>query len=273
MDILILVLAGLAGGFMAGLLGIGGGIFYLLVLPYALTAVGVPEAEMVQFTIANSIFGTLFAALSGSITQIRHRTFFLRQVLWVSTGAITLSLLTLHFFVNTPLYSKPIFNTVVIILLVFILWRTLSRSLQKSPDQGATAEVPGTPPLLIGAGGSGGLVAALSGLGGGAIVVPYLTLLLRMDVKKAKSISLGMIFFTSLLMTLFNMTEDPQTTPDAFHLGYIVFPIVVPLGIGVIIASPLGVKAGVRMSSRLITLLFSAFLLVVILKKAYELFI
>ncbi|HAA12918.1 MAG TPA: hypothetical protein DCE41_14985 [Cytophagales bacterium] len=270
MDVLYLILAGLAGGFMAGLLGIGGGIFYLLVLPFALARVGVNDQEMVQYVIANSLFGTLFAALSGSLTQMRNKTFYLKPVLWVSLGAITVSLLTINFFVNTPLYSKQIFNIVVIFLLVFILWRSLRKSAVVGLGN-KEGEKPHKPGWFVGAGGTGGLVAALSGLGGGAIVVPFLTLILGMDIKKAKSISLGMIFFTSLMITCFNMTETPRFDVDYNNLGYIVFPIVIPLGIGVVISSPLGVKAATKMSSRLITLLFSLFIFVVILKKAFEL--
>ncbi|MEL6538933.1 MAG: sulfite exporter TauE/SafE family protein [Bacteroidota bacterium] len=271
MDYFYLFLAGLGGGFMAGLLGIGGGIFYLLVLPFALTRIGVNDQEIVQYVIANSLFGTLFAALSGSLTQMRNGTFYLRPVLWVSLGAITISLLTINFFVNTPFYSKQVFNIVVIALLVFILWRTLRKSAiakgKKGGDKGKTP----SPRWFMGAGGSGGLVAALSGLGGGAIVVPFLTLILGMDIKKAKSISLGMIFFTSLMITCFNMTEVPRFNVDYYNMGYIVFPIVLPLGMGVVISSPLGVKAAAKMSSRLITILFSIFIFVVILKKAFEL--
>lgn len=269
-DITLLFLAGLAGGLIAGLLGVGGGIFYLLVLPLALSHVGVPESEMVQYTIANSLLGTTFAALSGSLAQIKHKNFFLKPVLWVSVGAIIISTLTLYLFVNTPMYSKEVFNIVVIFLLTFILWRTLRKSALKAAS-GPQEERPATPSWLLGAGGSGGLIAALSGLGGGSIVVPFLNLILKMDIKKAKSISLGMIFFTGLWVTLYNMAEVPAMPFSHGNMGYIVFPVVVPLGLGVIIASPFGVKLSHRLSSRTISILFATFIFVVILKKAIEL--
>lgn len=265
-EFLSLLLAGLAGGILAGLLGVGGGVFYLLVLPWALSRAGIPEDQMVQFVIANSIFGTLFAALSGSVTQMRQKTFYLKNVIWVSLGAIVMALLTLYLFVNTPLYSKATFSAVIIFLMSFILWRTLVKNFKKKaafpPDSGPYAA-----PWLLLAGGTGGLVAALSGLGGGAIVVPFLNLILKIDIKKAKSISLGMIFFMALWMTLFNMSQTVPVELEAKHLGYIVFPVVLPLGIGVVIGSPFGVKWSNRLTSRAVAILFSIFIFVVIVKQ------
>jgi uncharacterized membrane protein YfcA len=67
LDYFFLCLIGLIGGFLAGLIGIGGGVLYILILPYLLIELNYPAAEIVQFTIANSLVGTMFAALSGTL--------------------------------------------------------------------------------------------------------------------------------------------------------------------------------------------------------------
>ena len=78
-----LVLAGFAGGVLAGLLGIGGGIIYVVILPYALRDVGVSTEYLAPLTIANSIFGVLFASFATNYLNIRDKDFYLRESLWV----------------------------------------------------------------------------------------------------------------------------------------------------------------------------------------------
>ena len=269
LDYLYLLLAGIGGGFLAGLLGIGGGIIYILILPIALAQLGAPQDEMVQYVISNSIFGTLFASLAANIAEIRNKRFYRNEVLVVGLlGAIS-SLFILNFVVHTPWYSREVFNGVVIVVMIFILINVLTHS---NPQNKFIREKPFSKSRLSAAGMSGGVVSALSGLGGGTVIVPILNSAMRMNIKKAKSISLGMIFFSSLFMTLFNLLETPTLHFDRFHIGYIVFPIAIPLSIGVVIASPIGVKLSRKFPSYLISYIFSIFVIIVIIGKAISLY-
>ena len=72
---ILLFLLGVIGGFLAGLIGIGGGVMYVLILPYLLVQMGFPEAEIVQFTIANSLVGTLFASFSANVVLIKQKNY------------------------------------------------------------------------------------------------------------------------------------------------------------------------------------------------------
>jgi uncharacterized protein len=269
LDYFFLFIAGFFGGFLAGLLGIGGGIVYITILPVIFAQYGLPDEQLVQFVVANSIFGTLFAALSGNITQLNEKNFFLREVLLVGLTAVISSLATLKFVVHTPWYSEEAFNVIVIFLLLFILFKTLknvklTRLVQDSKESVFKL-------LLTGV--AGGTIAALSGLGGGAIMVPLLNLGLKMDIKKAKSISLGVIFISAFCMTVFNMLEDASfLSQEKFpHVGFIIFSIALPLGVGVVIGSPYGVKIGNKLTSKRIAYLFSLFICIVILSKLYDL--
>jgi len=131
--LIYLILAGLAGGFIAGLLGVGGGVFYILILPYALASLQVPQQELTQYIIANSLFGAFAAALSGSITLLRYKQIYPKETLLVSLGAGIASLLMLQFVVNTPWYTEKVFLAVVVVLLLFILIRTISVASQHYP--------------------------------------------------------------------------------------------------------------------------------------------
>lgn len=268
MNLVLLVLAGLAGGFFAGLLGIGGGIIYILILPVALRAVGVPQVELVQYVIANSLFGTFSASLAGTVALWRKREVYLQETLSVGVAAILASLLSLHFLVNTPFYSQQIFNFVVILVLLFILVRTLTAARQV-PAYSKTN--PKRLPLLSFSGLAGGLVASLSGLGGGAIIVPVLNLGLRMDMHRAKSISLGVIVISALSMTIFNSFEQPQYAFSYYSTGYLVWPIAAFLSLGVIVGSPLGVRVGRILPAYALSYVFSLFILIVIGTKLWGL--
>ena len=67
LEIAILVVCGLIGGIQAGLLGVGGGLIYILILEIFLDQLGIPTTEIHQFVIANSILAVFFGTLSSSI--------------------------------------------------------------------------------------------------------------------------------------------------------------------------------------------------------------
>lgn len=269
LEYFFLFLAGLAGGFLAGLLGIGGGIIYILILPFALQRIGVPQLEIVQYVISNSIFGTLFASLAGNIAEIRNKRFYRNEVLVVGLlGAIS-ALFVLNFVVHTSWYSKEVFNGVVILAMTYIFINVISNSNRQNRF---IREIPFSKRRLSLAGVSGGIISALSGLGGGTVIVPILNSAMRMNIKKAKAISLGMIFFSASFMTLFNLLEQPSLKLEAFHIGFIVFPIVIPLSIGVVIASPIAVKVSRKFPSYVISYIFSIFVLIVIIGKSISLY-
>jgi len=150
-----------------------------------------------------------------------------------------------------------------------MMLKTLANAAKPLPVENLEQEGRG---LRLGlAGLASGTVSALSGLGGGIIIIPILNSVFKMDIKKANSISLGAIGITSLTLTLSSMLETPQQPFDFYNVGYVIFPVVLALSLGVIIASPFGVKAGSLLSSRVISYLFSFFLGLVILRKIIEL--
>lgn len=267
-DYILIFLAGLGGGFLAGLLGIGGGVIYILILPLALREVGVPELEIAQHVIANSIFGTMAASLFASITLIRDKDFYWKEVLIVGASGVVVSYLLLFLFVNTPYYSERTFNIAVIVFLILILFTSFNKSkyqlLFNKPVKNEKA-------WHIFTGGTAGAMAALSGLGGGTVVVPLLKSGMHMDIKRAKSISLGVILITSTLMTVFNMLDNPAQPYSGSSIGYIVMPVAIPLSLGVVVSSPFGVKVSHKISSRIISYIFAGFLLLVIVRKSIAL--
>ncbi len=260
----ILFLIGLLGGLLAGLIGIGGGIVYVLALPYILAHMGVPQSEVIQFTIANSLVGTMFAGLAGNIAHIRRKEFFLKPALIIGIVGLVFSILSLEFVVNTEWYQREHFNPLIIGIALFIIYRTLKQAHKKGEvlkEKSAGFKVLGLTGVL------GGAISALSGLGGGIVIIPILNSGLNMMMRKAKSISLGAIFITSLAITIVNLMQQPTANLEYLTQGYIVVPVAISLGLGVSIASPIGVRLAGRFSNRLISYIFVLFLFLVIINK------
>ncbi len=264
---LFLVLAGIIGGFMAGLVGIGGGIIYVFIIPITLRFMGVPDAEIAQYTIANSIFAIFFASSSANYTLIKMNNFYRRPVVIIGLFSIVSSLLTLKFIVNTDWYSVKKFNIVVILLLVYMLIFTLRNAKKKFRFPLTRIKI--WQYGLVGL--CSGIVASVSGLGGGIVIIPILNSLLKADIKKASSISSGVIMITSFVMTLFSLTETPRYPFDNYNLGYIVFPVGLTLAAGVVFSSAYGVRTAAKLNPRTISYIYASILGMVIVKKLIEL--
>lgn len=269
----LLLLSGLIGGFLAGLTGVGGGVIYISVLPFILRKLGVPESEIVPYTIANSISATFLGALSANISFIRRKQFFFREILVMSAASMASSAFVTKKIVTQPWYSEKIFNSVVIALLLVMFTATLLRVNRKRSEEDEHPEPRIQPWKLLFSGVMAGVVASVSGLGGGVIVIPILHVLLGMHIKKAAVVSLGVITINSLFITILNFFEKPTNPYDGFSLGYVIFPVSIMLGIGVVLASPKGVKTATRLSAKHVTYIFVAMLLIVMIKKVFSFFL
>ena len=269
MEIAILVVCGLIGGVQAGLLGVGGGLIYILILEIFLEQLGIPAAEIHQFVIANSILAVFFGTLSSSIKLYRNGEFYIRKVILVSLGSITASLLVLHFFVNTSVYNKLYFDYLILILLGYMLFRVFKKVM--AVTKSISLEDASKNKLLLG-GVAGGAIASLSGLGGGVIMVPIFNTMIGVDMKTARSVSLGVITITAFFMSINNVFEAEQYQVMAItQWGYILPTITLPMVGGVLVGGPLGVGLAKKMSDKTVSIIYAVFLLLFIIKKSLDL--
>ena len=99
--------------------------------------------------------------------------------------------------------------------------------------------------------------------------MPLLNVGLKMNIKKAKSISLGVIFLTSMAITAYNLFTVPEQLVGPGK-GYILFPIVIPIAIGVFFSTPVGVRMSRKSPAFVISYVFAFFIGVVIIKKVVD---
>jgi uncharacterized membrane protein YfcA len=267
-----LLVIGLLSGVLGGLLGIGGGIIFVTILPAVLLKMGIPESEIVEFTVANSLFATFFTTLSGNIRGAFYYKTDWRPILWLSGGSIVISILLLHFFVNTPYYSRTAFNGLFLCVVAYMMYLLYKKS-KNDKIQPPEEEKKKTPPIkkLLLTGLAAGVISPLTGLGGGLMIVPVLHSRLGYSMRQANFISLGCIGITAFFSTLWNMSESTLVQISHWQSGYIVFPVCLYLGAGGVVGAFLGVDLNRKIAPPLIRVLFGVTLFFIFVRKILEL--
>lgn len=269
--LILLFLGGCLGGLMAGLLGIGGGLVFVLIFTNYLSAVNAPETTLAHYIVANSMFAIFFAGISGSVKHYFNNNFYFKPVVISGIAASVTSLITSYLINTGSWYSKEVFSVTFISITSYVAYRIL---MGKDKDNHSDRVEGFSLGIFLIIGGLGGILAALSGVGGGVIMVPLLTRLLHINIKKATAISLGVITIMALVSSvyaLFTAAEESVQIPHAY--GLIILPMVLPVAAGCIICSPFGVTLAKRIPVQVIKVIFASFLLLVIFNMIYNLWL
>ena len=259
---------GIFGGLLAGLLGIGGGLIFIAVMPFMLAKVGVPQAILPAATIANSILGTFFSSTMAMLVHHRGGTRAYGTILIIGLPALATATLSLHYLVPQPWFSASVFNSIVLVLLTLLLARMI-KSFLKPEAPVAAGQENKKPTFLATAGLFSGFVASVSGMGGGIIIVPVLRYYGQYALQKANAISSGTIVLTSLSAIISSILVSNQVHLPVPHFGYIVYEIVGPLVLGTLIGAPVGVRLSKGLPLRTITIINIFLLLLILGQKGY----
>ena len=271
MEYAILISTGIVGGVIAGMLGLGGGIFYILVLPHIMIWFGIPADQASPFVVANSIVGIAFASGISIFSQFAKLKKYLNESLWVGIPAVVVSLLATQYIVHSPWFSKEVFAVLVIVIMLFLLFQMLFKNEKKSYKKELDVTIGKKPGILTGS--FAGLISALSGLGGGVIINPVLHLHLNQSLQKARLISLATIFISATFISLQNIFSTPLYQPENISTyGFILPSMAAPLIVGSLIGGPLGVRFSQKLNDKTLRRWFSIVVFVVLIEKIGSLF-
>ncbi|MCZ6704777.1 MAG: sulfite exporter TauE/SafE family protein [Bacteroidetes bacterium] len=207
-EIIILVFAGAAGGFIGGLVGVGGGLIFAPVLLFYFQGIGIPPDALAPLTIGSSLFCTLVVAMSSTHSQHRKKAVDLKMALNVGSASAIAAVLMTFYVTTSSWYSPTVFKFVfasllLIVALQMILTTSKQANREAAPDSGTledyTNESKTIHPLGLFATGSGaGIVATAAGVGGGIVLVPVYNRIFKMPMIRSVGTSSATIVLVSM---------------------------------------------------------------------------
>jgi uncharacterized membrane protein YfcA len=265
LDFFLLFLLGSVGAFLSGFLGVGGGIVYVPILDFFLHKLGYRNEELVKAILANSLFTIIFSGVISLYNQYKLKNFYPKQILYTGIPA-AVSVLGVTWLINQgEWYSKPMFNYFFSAMLLIVLVRMFMTRNARFQDRLIIK------PIFYGiAGFFTGIISAFSGLGGGVVLTPVISDLFKQSIKKATSISNGVIPILACAVGLYNLNQLPPSMVSKWQTGYIVFPLVLPMILAAPVFAKLGVKMAHRVQGSIVKIIFASFTLLVLIKNIYE---
>lgn len=244
-------------GFLAGLLGIGGGLIIVPALVYLLPLVGVNTDIVMPMALGTSLGAIV---ITSTIAAIAHHG--KQNIPWVIAKPLMLLVgvgALLGAFIADYLSKETLttfFASVVILLAVYML---MSISLSKE------REMPSTPVLQF-ISWVTGIISSLMGIAGGAILVPalsYFGLPLRHSIGIATACGVMVALFGSVgyIITGLKQTELPLLS-----LGYIYIPALLGIVLSSSFFAPIGVKYAGKLPVKTLKKYFAIFLIIVAIK-------
>lgn len=270
LDLIILVIAGALGGFLSGLLGIGGGVIFIPFLDYFFYKLGYYDNELVRVILANSLFIIIFTGLISSYKHYKLNNFHPKAIIYTVIPAIISSSVFTYLVKKYEFYDEKVFSIVFISLMIYIFIKMVN--VKKKDEEQIIEATEGKPTKFGIVGFLTGLVSAMSGLGGGAVMIPMFTRYMKLSIKVANSISVGTmpLFVLPIAIVYFNYKPEIETD-SIWQFGYMNFAITLPMVLGVIFLAPLGVKTSQKVSERTLSIIFAIVVLVNIIKMVFKL--
>ncbi|MBD3346976.1 MAG: TSUP family transporter [Chitinivibrionales bacterium] len=234
------------GGFLSGLLGLGGAV---VMIPLMLTVPPLVGAgQLTMKTIAGlSMVQVLAASLSGIMVHGKNRFIHTKILLYIG---IPMGIFALGgSYLSKYMTNRPVmilFGILVVVAFFLLLFKKNDQENGASLDQ-----VDFNPFLSFGAGAFVGTCSGIVGAGGGFILVPIMITLLKVPVKITVGTSLGVVFIGALFGALGKIIT--------FQVDFI---LVLPVILGSIMAAQIGARISKIASPKTIKYLL---LLVIIL--------
>ncbi len=242
---------GLVTGFLAGLLGIGGGMLMVPFMTMILTYKGFPEAHVVKMAVATSLATICFTSLSSVRAHHQRGAVLWPVVLSLAPGIVLGSLAGAQLAVALPT------RVLTVLFAVFVTFSATQMFLNRKPKPARV--LPGAPGML-GVGAVIGGLSSMVGAGGAFVSVPFMTWS-NVTIHKAVATSAALGFPVALAGTLGYIWAGwslPQMPPGA--VGYLYLPGLLVISMASMLTAPLGARTAHRIDVAPLKKLFACVL-------------
>lgn len=266
--IILLFILGIFAGIVAGFFGVGGGLLFTPILFFVFSGTGVESPA--TWAIASSLFCTFIASISSSIQQNRQKNTYWKDGIIIGLfGALGVN--AGKHIVTSDFFTEDVFVSLFVVLLVFvsILFYRKSKSRTKVTLQ-LKARKMGLFKMLT-AGGFGGFVASLAGVGGGIVLVPAMNLWYRLPIARAVSISsLAIVIISFSGWTQYAFLAEGGAGASPYTTGFVDFGTSLPLVAGAFIGGAFGVKVNEKVKDESVQLGFSILVILIALSLIWS---
>ncbi len=248
-----LLLLGTVVGFLAGLLGVGGGMMMVPVMSWLLAQRGVPSGPAVKMAIATSMATILFTSVSS--VRAHHR---LGAVRWDIVRAMAPGIVGGGLLAGAGAFALLKGQGLALFFAAFIGYTALQMMRGKQPRPGRS--MPGAWGTA-GVGAGIGFISALLGAGGAFLSVPFMTWC-NVPPRHAVGTSAALGFPIALASTAGYVISGwglPPALPGA--VGYLYLPALFIVAAASMSLAPLGARTAQRIQVAWLKRLFSLLLL------------
>jgi len=259
--IAILAVSGVVAGFVAGLLGVGGGIVTVPVLEYSLRFAGVPEEWRMHIAVATSLAAIIPTSISsarthhgrGAVDWELARSWGVPIVLGAGLGSFLAS--------RAPLaVLAGLFGTIALLVALKMLSPLDHLRAAQAVPRGVGGGI-----LAAFIGG----VSAMMGIGGGTLTVPTLNLC-GYPIHRAVGTAAFFGIFISVPGTVGYLLARPPVDLPWATVGFVSLVGLAIIAPGSMLTATLGARVAHSLSRRRLSQAFGIFLLVVGMRMAYR---
>ena len=231
--ILELAALGLCTGFLAGLLGLGGGMLMVPFLTILLNARGYPQAYTVKMAIATSLATICFTSLS-SVRAHNQRG----AVLWPVARLLAPGILVGAFLGSQLAVALPE-RLLGLLFAAFVAFSATQMFLNRPPKPSRTLPKAAG---MFGVGGVIGVLSSLVGAGGAFVSVPFMTwcnVAIHNAVATSSALGFPIALAGSIGYLIAGWSLPPMPTGA---IGYLYWPGLLVLSITSMATAPLGAR-------------------------------
>ena len=259
----VLSIAASVAGFMAGLLGVGGGIIIVPALYYAFTVLDFDIATRMHLSVGTSLAIIIPTSIISTKTHMEYDAVDFKLIksfgIFILFGVIGGTFLAVN--LKTPAFVLFFSIMAFIVGLFFIFFR---EQLLKNPKM-ISDSVKNISGIII------GFISVLLGIGGGSLMVPFMRTF-GYDIRRSIGTAAGVGFLIAVFGTITMITGgkivDNINTP--YSLGYVNllgFLVFVPV---TMIMARVGAKAVYKIDKNILSKIFGIFLIIVSIRSFFE---